>query len=623
MRQLIIFIFAFLLYSNTFNHSYVLDDNDVIAQNSITRKGIKGIPEIFSTSHRANINYSGDDLYRPLSKALFALEWEVWPNNPSAAHIINVLLYAFLCCLIYTVLFRYFQEPIVPFIAAILFAAHPIHTEVVANIKSADEILALLFAFTSMYFIRRYSIGGKVYYLGFSVLSFFAALMSKESAVVFIGIIPLTIYFFTNLSLQRNLLVTAVHLIPLFLFLYIRNEVIGGYSVVNTISTNYLTGIDNVLDQKATAIMLLGYYLLLMFIPYKLMSDGSFNEFPAITITDWRFILPFIIFACMFIFALIKFRQKRTESYAILFFFIAATVASNIFILIGTNYGERLMFAPSVGICLLIATFIGTVFRETIKSNNFFVSYSKPLLASLVFLVPYSMKTFSRSAEWKDQLNLYQNDAVSAPNSARAQYYLGNQFAINLPEVSNEITRDRYIKEGINALNRAISILPFYDEAYYSLGQIYVNMGNLDSAAKFYQMAAVISPENARFQNNYGDIMFKKENYKEAKRRFSLAVKFDSLYTDALTNLGTSYARLGQEWLEYAQKAQEEKDDKRLDEMYSVSMAYYDSAIVYLNRSIEINGGFYLPYYVLGIVYQNKNDMEKANSYYAKAEELR
>jgi Tfp pilus assembly protein PilF len=621
ISYLCVFLFAFILYTTTFNHKYVLDDNDVIALNKMTQKGIAAIPEIFSSSYRADINFKGDDLYRPLSRALFAIEWEMWPDNPGAAHVVNVLIYALVCVLVFRILYNYIKEPVIPFMAVIIFAAMPIHTEAVANIKSADELLAMLFSLACLILTYKYSVKENSGYLVLSVLCFFAALLSKESAIVFILIIPMSIYFFTSLPHRKNLLYTSIHLIPLGIYLFIRYKVIGKYQPPSAFTSNYLAGLPDFFDREANAIMLLGYYILIIIFPYRLMSDGSYNEFPAITMTDWKFILPFIIFCLMLVFAIMKFRKKGIKTFFILFFFIAVSVVSNIFILIGTNYGERLMLAPSLAIAVLLAIFI----RRVIKFKNQkekFILFEKPVLVTLLLVLPYCMKTFARSAEWKDEMTLYANDAETARNSARAQYYLGNQFVIMLPEAGDETARNEYILQGRKYLSRAIEISPDYDEAYYSLGEIFAGIGNSDSASWYYKKAVDINPQNSRFLNNYADMMFKKDEVDSAKKYFQLAVKYDPYYRDAWVNLGATYSRIGQSWLEKAQQAQKKSQFEEMNSIYNVAMSYYDSAIVYVNKSIQIDPGFAHSYRVLGIIYENMNEKEKARENYAKAERM-
>src|ERR1039458_469386 len=92
IMALIIAVLGFALYSNTFNHKYVLDDYPTVKENKLTKKGFKGIPEIYKHSYWYGNDGKDDWLYRPLSVSIFALEWEFWPDNPKPAHIINVLL---------------------------------------------------------------------------------------------------------------------------------------------------------------------------------------------------------------------------------------------------------------------------------------------------------------------------------------------------------------------------------------------------------------------------------------------------------------------------------------------------------------------------------------------------
>src|SRR5688572_30865975 len=136
-------LFAFALYANTLSHDYTVDDGTVISNNKITKKGISAIPEIFSTSYRAGFWERQEGLYRPLSVAMFAIEWELAPENPSPGHWINVILYALTAFLMMMTLSNIFKNysPLLPLLATLLFVVHPIHTEVVANIKSRDEIL--------------------------------------------------------------------------------------------------------------------------------------------------------------------------------------------------------------------------------------------------------------------------------------------------------------------------------------------------------------------------------------------------------------------------------------------------------------------------------------------------
>src|SRR5207253_2303999 len=107
-----------------------------------------------------------------------------------------------------------------------------------------------------------------------------------------------------------------------------------------------------------------------------------------------------------------------------------------------------------------------------------------------------------------------------------------------------------------------------------------------------------------------------------AKKYFQLAVKYDPYYRDAWVNLGATYSRIGQSWLEEAQQAQKNNQVEEMNSIYNIAMAYYDSAIVYVNKSIQIDPSFAHSYRVLGIIYENKNEPVKARDNYAKAEQM-
>jgi len=94
MWILILFLLAFALYANTIPGKYLMDDYSVLSDNFVVKRGIEGIPTIMQTPYRCGFNLLSDNLYRPLSQVLFAIEWQVAPATPSLSHFINVLFYA-------------------------------------------------------------------------------------------------------------------------------------------------------------------------------------------------------------------------------------------------------------------------------------------------------------------------------------------------------------------------------------------------------------------------------------------------------------------------------------------------------------------------------------------------
>ena len=132
---------AFILYANTLTHDYAVDDQTAIIQNKLTQQGVSALPTIFTSAYRAGVDDRPEGLYRPLSIALFAIEWQLSGGDPRLGHWVNVLLYVVTAFMLFLALTLFLDKHniLLPFIATLLFVTHPIHTEVVANIKSRDE----------------------------------------------------------------------------------------------------------------------------------------------------------------------------------------------------------------------------------------------------------------------------------------------------------------------------------------------------------------------------------------------------------------------------------------------------------------------------------------------------
>ena len=175
-------ILAFLLFGNTIYNGYVLDDVMVIKDNIIVPQGMKMIPDILSTLRlEGYANMSNE--YRPISLVMFATECDLsrWltpdkgPFNASIHHFFNVVVFAGCIIALFMFLNKLFNKErrAVALIATLLFAMHPIHTEVVANIKSRDELCCFFFAFLALNFYANYMKNAKISHLFWGTVTLF------------------------------------------------------------------------------------------------------------------------------------------------------------------------------------------------------------------------------------------------------------------------------------------------------------------------------------------------------------------------------------------------------------------------------------------------------------------
>jgi hypothetical protein len=436
----IMFAFAFLLYANTLNHEWALDDNSVLVDSHIVRGGAKNIGTIFSTPYRYGTFGDGGSAYRPMSIAMYAVEWGLLPDKPddpdnlhraSLHHWVNVLLYGLTCLLLFLTLRRVFKgySLWIPLIATLLFAAHPTHTEIVANIKSRDEILTFLFGIVSLNMIWRYITDeeDKKYWI-FSLLAFTAALFSKENAVNLVALIPLTLFFFSKLPLQKIGVIGTSYLVPTVIFIGIRASILGSTTGQKRLSglDNFLAGAPDFITQKATALLVLGKYLLLLLVPYPLICDYNYNHIPITDLSDWRVWLSVFVHLGLLAFAILNLKKKHFISYAILFYLISMALYSNLVLVIGAGMGDRFLYISSLGFCLavawLLAKFLGGGEREESNPQDFgsLLNGRIPLVGIVtVILLVFGYMTTDRNADWKNSFSLYLADIKKAPESAR------------------------------------------------------------------------------------------------------------------------------------------------------------------------------------------------------------
>ncbi len=314
-------VIAFLVYANTLSNGYAVDDASVITDNKIVTRGISAIPEILFTPYRKGINLAANDQYRPLSLVMFAVEYQVFGLNPMPGHLVNVLLFG--CCVVLLFLFfdDFFERKRTPvaFITALLFALHPIHTEVVANIKSRDELLCFFFVFLGCIEFLNYAKSGKWQQLSIGALCYFLSILSKETSVTFLVIIPFVFFFYANSNRNRSLYILACVGVAAIVALALR------YSVLHyqTTDASQIPFIDNELAKQglpaesrfATALLILGYYLRLLLVPYPLMWDYSFNIIPLTHFSDMRALMSLAIYVFLIAFSLYRLsRRKKMRS---------------------------------------------------------------------------------------------------------------------------------------------------------------------------------------------------------------------------------------------------------------------------------------------------------------------
>jgi len=540
---------GFLLYVNTLGHNYCLDDFSSIKENWVVKGGLKNLGIIFSTEYRYGAWNSPGSLYRPIPLALFAWQWQIAPDNPYIGHLMNALLYALTGWLLWVTWRRILANypPVLAAIAVLVFMTHPVHTEVVANIKSIDEILALLFCTLSLYSIWRYFEKENSAWIVLAVVSYGLGLFSKESAITFLAIFPLVIWFFTDKPLAQNLRLSALMLIPAVLFLTVRQQVIASqpHQEIYSALDNFIVGAANQGEKLASAFMMCGRYLWTLLVPHPLIHDMGFPQMKAVTFADWRALLGFLTYLGMGVWALFNLKKKHFLAFAILFYLVAFSLFSNVLITIGTSYGERLLYVPSLGFAFAVAYLFCKIFKINDLNEIWNPNGKGAALWGVagILLAVYSVKTISRNPAWFDSGSLYAADIVHSPNCAKLNYHLALEQTKNgLEEASGTVTDSTWVLKGIDTYSNAIRLFPQYHDAYGSRGLAYFRLKKYDQAFNDYQQSLKYRPGDAKVLSNMGFIYFLRNQLDDAEKVYRESIKSDPRFVDARRNLGAVLA---------------------------------------------------------------------------------
>lgn len=277
-----IIIIGFILYGSSIQNDYNIDDNYVVEDNELVSDGIKAIPEIFTSRyHTQDDHYFG---YRPLTIAVFAIEWDIFVNIlgikaaqfPHIAHFFNILYYILCVSILFLVMKKLLEgkkfAQTISFITCIVFLVHPIHTEVVLSLKNREEILMTIFSLLALYQSIRYYETKKTKRIIAASLLLTLAFLAKESAIVFLAIIPLSIIFFrTDFRIKLN---TNIFRLNNGFFLAL---IINTLLFITTIGSFHLWGgisIDNPIRIADS----LGIVSLILFLIFTLMYGLNINH---------------------------------------------------------------------------------------------------------------------------------------------------------------------------------------------------------------------------------------------------------------------------------------------------------------------------------------------------------
>lgn len=646
----VLFIIPFILYANTLQHQYALDDAIVITENNFTKQGFSGIGDILQNETFVGFFGIQKDLvagarYRPLSLVTFAIEYEFFGLNPVVSHFINILLYTLTGLVLYFFLKLFIANVpggkryihLIPFLATLIFIVHPIHTEAVANIKGRDEILCMLLSSMALFAFVKFMLIRKPSFFIIGCLSFFLALLTKENAYTFVFIIPLAAYFVLDNKRGIGTVFLSVLLIAILGFI-IRSQVIGSLSTggSNDLMNNPFAG-ASFSGHYATVMFTLGKYLQLMVFPHPLTHDYYPYHISLVNWGNFLVLTSIAAYLLMFYFGIKGLIKRSIPGFALIFYLITFSIVSNIVFPVGTFMGERLLFMPSFGIVLLFSWILVKIpvwlkRKEVLPSRSIqsFSSYfmaSNPLglIVLIIIILGFSYKTIDRNPVWENDTSLFLTDVHISVNSAKVNNAAGGKL-YDLSQIETDpVVQKQQLEQAFIYLQKALEIYPNYQASWTTLGNVYYFLHkDYQKAIEAYSKAN----DTKSYQNllNIGQRAFMNKEYSNAILCFSAYKRF-------LPGNIDGYLELGQAYLENRQPDQSiailnealnkfpQSDilNLRLGLAYGRGKGNVQQAIPYFNRAIEINPRNVEALENLGVAYGLINQPHQSVIYFERA----
>jgi TPR repeat protein len=683
---LLITVLGFVIYGNSLKNDYALDDRIVLTDNVFTQKGISGIADIFKYDTftgcelvnkqdktpkqvQEEMKFVAGGRYRPLSVATLAIEvsffgkeitnaqsGKTYLGNPLVSHLINLMIYILTTCLLFKILSTFFPQQLnqkwflsLPFIATLLFLCHPVHTEAIANVKGRDEIMTLLGSLGALWFSIVYCRNKKTYNLLLSGICLFLGLLSKENAITFLCVIPISLYLFAEKKLKTILIACIPLIAASVIFLLIRGQVLG-FAQPKFITNEVMNDpfIYATFSQKyGTIFYTLWLYIKLLIFPHPLTHDYYPVQIAIIDFANPKAFIPFLLYSFLAFYAIYTvFVNKKNPvvSWSIWVFLLPLSVVSNLFFSVGTFMNERFIFISSIGFCVILAWLLSVLIPKYLNNRK-----STPTIISVIVVIIlcfYAGKTMSRNLAWKNDYVLYTTDVKVSSNSARCNRYAGEYIIGKAKLLKDEDTkRNKLYQQAIAYLEKSAKLYPGgkHTDVLFVLGDAYYNYdfdipNSLKSYAKclhydsyihkaIYHHTQIVAKNTSAILSESKTQSTPQEILKACDEVLQAVPDFGEI----IHLKAVLYGKYLHDFIRSIQLFEEahsiEKFEKSSEFFNDMGMAYAlahnnEKALLYLLKSVELGNSDARAFKNIAGIYQRSGDLRNAHKYLILAQEM-
>lgn len=550
LRMALLAISAAVVYANALLNSFTYDDFLYILNNpGVTQPSLRGF---FVATKFTNV-------FRPVTFASFSLNWKLGSIHAFGYHLFNLLLHAGITMLLYVLLKKLLEHvpnaDTIAFVAALLFAVHPIHTEAVTSIVGRSELLAAGFIFAAWFFHLEEQLLP-------TLVCFVLAMMSKESAVSFVALVLIGDYLRGKFKSRAIYLwITFVAVVYTGVLWAAQGRRFGELEI------NFL---DNPLASLPAGLRILNAlrvawkYVGLLVFPAALSCDYSYNSIKLYA-DIWHTLPVALVSAAVICLWIWSVRTGRTAwALSGTIYLAAFSTTANVLIPTGTIMGERLAYLPSAGFCLLVAL----LWWELQKRAS-----TAAWAVLILILCALGARTVVRNREWRSNFTLYSAAVRVVPDDSRMHCNLGGayldagqldlarqhlQIALQIypsyPDAAEYLglTEVRLGRDDVALplLEHAVAVTrkdsPRYGERAVNLAAMLIKVGKDDAALPLLNDAILVDPRNGRAWSNRAVVHYRKGDLSSARADAETALRLEPYNSQAksLLNAMDSVGRL-------------------------------------------------------------------------------
>ncbi len=529
LPHILIFAIGLLVFSNTFTHDFTLDDIPIIQENPNV-EDLSKVGTLFKTHYWAGkLGANDKGLYRPLTMTTYAIQNAIHGEKPGLFHLVNGLLHALCCVLIFMMLMTLFDSKFLAFATAAIFAVHPIHSEAVAGVVGRAELMCMLFMVSSIWFYFKSRVAGsknRMLFLSLSVLFAAFSALSKE-----LGFLTPVFILMSEILLNKKRYILKKNIPAIVTFMVMVIVLLGLWFVRAGIteatlphedwqgvisSTRMLTALSTCLD----------YSGMLLF-PISLSADYGLEQVPLIETLSLKVILALLLILVLAAIAIAFYKKQPAITWGLAFFGITLLPVSNLPFAIGVLKAERILYAPSLGFILALVGLLSLLYQKE--------KWRKAIIGILlIYGLALAGKTFMRNFAWKNQFELSMATLITSPESAR----FNNIFA-------QELKKRKRTDEALPFLEKAVALHPDHLPAVVNLALIYRQKKRQNDAERLLESALKINPQHFEANVNLMSVYRDLKKYDKAIAIGEQAITFYPNEAAVHWNLGNAYLMKG------------------------------------------------------------------------------